>query len=434
MEQQTLQNPLKMRISHLMQSFFLQETFHTSQCPLDLPLTCQNETSIDNSCCFEFPGGIFMQTQFWNSKPSKRDLNETEIVKELGPLDSFTVHGLWPDNCDGSYEQFCDSSLFIDDLYYLLNKDKDGKRLYEQLGKYWKSNIVGDDESLWIHEFNKHGSCIKTLRPDCQIKGSKRQTVMQYFNITMNLFHKLDTYQILKSNNITPSIEQTYSKKEIENALRTGFNEREVLIKCNNKNELQEIWYYHLLNGTILNEEFSPINSISKVSNCHPNNIKFYPKGYFPKGSNPPGNGGRNTKGILYVTNVNNKNDDDSMGAIVRNGHWLIKGSGATFQLIPSQFGNFLLKSRNGWCQIIQLPQDNDENSKHNDLLNCNQRNSKFASQFDFDKDTGLIGFSNTFKWGAQRYPRGRRQSLVYHINDDNKDLPIKFNIKFESK
>lgn len=415
-----------MRISNLLNSYLLQNTFQVDKCPLNTPLTCQNETSIDNSCCFEYPGGIFMQTQFWNSKPSKRDLNETEIVNELGPLDSFTVHGLWPDNCDGSYEQFCDSSLFVDDLYHLLNKDKQGEELYQELSKYWKSNIVGNDESLWIHEFNKHGSCINTLKPDCQYNGNKRLTVMQYFNITMNLFHKLDTYDILKKSNIIPSIDKTYSRKELVDALMKDFDDKKVLIKCNNRNELQEIWYYHLLNGTILNEQFTPIDSMSKNSNCPMNNIKYYPKGHFPKGSVPPGRGGIK-KGTLQVINVNNEIDNKPMGSIIRNGHWLIKGSGAIFQLIPSPFGNFQLKSRNGWCQIVSKFNDFDS------LLNCNQRNSKLATQFEFDKDKGLIGYSNTYIWGAEKYPKNKKQSSVYHINDQNKDLPVKFNIKFES-
>jgi ribonuclease T2 len=32
--------------------------------------------------------------------------------------------------------------------------------------KYWKDN-TGHDETFWEHEFNKHGTCISTLEPQC---------------------------------------------------------------------------------------------------------------------------------------------------------------------------------------------------------------------------------------------------------------------------
>jgi len=58
-------------------------------CPADLPFSCHNTTAIDNTCCFESPGGLILQTQFWDTNPAS------------GPNNSWTIHGLWPDNCDG---------------------------------------------------------------------------------------------------------------------------------------------------------------------------------------------------------------------------------------------------------------------------------------------------------------------------------------------
>lgn len=280
-------------------------------CPLDLPLTCQNTTQQLDSCCFEYPGGIFLQTQFWNYKPSKPDLNETEIINELGPLDSFTVHGLWPDNCSGSYEQFCDPPLFIDDAYHLLHKSNDTIPLYHFMKTFWKSNIVGNDETLWIHEFNKHGSCIKTIKPNCYLRwdtlseislededninekeegkydrknGFKERVVIDYFNITKKLFQKLDTYTILKDSNIVPSLDKSYTRYEISNALKKGFEDHEVFFDCNKNNELQEVWYFHLLKGSLLEETFIPIDALQNppYSKCKKEGIKYYPKGYYP--------------------------------------------------------------------------------------------------------------------------------------------------------
>lgn len=53
-------------------------------CPLDGPLSCHSKPSPStDSCCFLSPGGLLLQTQFWDTKPS------------TGPTDSWTIHGLW---------------------------------------------------------------------------------------------------------------------------------------------------------------------------------------------------------------------------------------------------------------------------------------------------------------------------------------------------
>lgn len=280
-------------------------------CPLDLPLTCQNTTQELDSCCFEYPSGVFLQTQFWNYRLSKPGLNETEIINEMGPLDSFTVRGLWPNNCFGSYEQFCDPSLFIDDVYHLLHESNDTIPLYHFMRTFWKGFVIGDDESLWIHEFNKHGSCINTIKPSCYSRWEnisemslddeniinekerknhseknkfKDRAVIDYFNITKNLFQKLDTYKILKDSNIVPSLDKSYTRDEILKALKKGFENHEVFFNCNKDNELHEIWYFHHLKGSLLEETFIPINCSQNppYSRCKKEGIRYYPKGYYP--------------------------------------------------------------------------------------------------------------------------------------------------------
>lgn len=52
-------------------------------CPPDIPVSCQNTTAVENSCCFNSPGGLLLLTQFWTTDPP------------TGPSDSWTIHGLW---------------------------------------------------------------------------------------------------------------------------------------------------------------------------------------------------------------------------------------------------------------------------------------------------------------------------------------------------
>ena len=52
--------------------------------------------------------GLILQTQFWDTYTGY------EHQGQILPKDSWTLHGLWPDNCDGSYAQYCDLSRQYD--------------------------------------------------------------------------------------------------------------------------------------------------------------------------------------------------------------------------------------------------------------------------------------------------------------------------------
>lgn len=53
-------------------------------CPSNVPQSCHNTSAVANTCCFASPGGLLLQTQFWDTPPSV-----------TGPSNSWTVHGLW---------------------------------------------------------------------------------------------------------------------------------------------------------------------------------------------------------------------------------------------------------------------------------------------------------------------------------------------------
>ncbi|KAL3232223.1 Ribonuclease T2-like [Nakaseomyces bracarensis] len=411
-------------------------------CPIDLPFSCTNDTSISDLCCFEYPGGILLQTQFWNYAPSKPNLNQTELEEELGPISSFTIHGLWPDDCSGGYPQFCRRNLFIDDVYYLLKSKElngddpslpiSGEDLLEKLDTYWKSNN-GNHESLWIHEYNKHGTCLSTLQPNCYKRWAgvdnneanlsdqyyKKRAVYDYFRVSYDLFAKLDSYKMLEKHGISPSNTTSYSKAEILQALSSEFDGVEAHINCDSKNALTEIWYYHHLKGSILDEQFQPIPSLKSFSRCKDEGIKYYPKGYNPRRNYPPGKKPA-LRGTLRVS--------DYGGFLIKNGKWMTKGTPANFELIKAAFGNFYLKSRNGFCSV------KDENS--NELV-CRGRSQQLATQFEYDEETGLIGYSGSFEWATDKYPknsRTRRESIFSVSNGQNKELKYKFKLRFNKR
>lgn len=68
-----------------------------SSCPKP-ELSCQTKFDHQNTCCFNYPGGHFLQTQFWDADPA------------IGPDDSWTIHGLW------YVQNFSVNSLFFASL------------------------------------------------------------------------------------------------------------------------------------------------------------------------------------------------------------------------------------------------------------------------------------------------------------------------------
>lgn len=52
-------------------------------CPADGEFSCQNSTQVEDTCCFNAPGGLILLTEFWDTDPV------------TGPEDSWTIHGLW---------------------------------------------------------------------------------------------------------------------------------------------------------------------------------------------------------------------------------------------------------------------------------------------------------------------------------------------------
>ena len=109
----------------------------SASCSTTGQLSCQNTTAQSNLCCFNAPGGALLQTQFWDTDPV------------VGPSNSWTIHGLWPDNCDGTYEANCDDSRAYTNITQILNAA--GKQdLVNYMNTYWQSNS-GSAETFWEH-------------------------------------------------------------------------------------------------------------------------------------------------------------------------------------------------------------------------------------------------------------------------------------------
>ncbi|GKU10609.1 ribonuclease t2 family protein [Fusarium langsethiae] len=232
-----------------------------SSCPNDLPLSCHNTTAVEDTCCF-VPAGQLLQTQFWDSDPAG------------GPSDSWTIHGLWPDYCDGTYPQFCDKSREYTDIKSIVSKFL-GNSTLSYMDKYWVSED-GNDESFWEHEWDKHGTCISTLEPSCYSDYKTGEEAADYIKRTISLFKTLPTYKWLAEAGIEPSTEKTYTASDIEDALASQHGAR-VTIGCKGSS-LNEVWYHFNVQGSLQEGEFVASEPDGGKSSCPDSGIKYAPK------------------------------------------------------------------------------------------------------------------------------------------------------------
>ncbi|CCH43845.1 Ribonuclease [Wickerhamomyces ciferrii] len=368
-----------------------------NKCPVDIPLSCTDDSAKSNSCCYEYPGGIILQTQFWDYSPA------------TGPDDVFTLHGLWPDNCskDGSYQQNCNSKLNVGDVASVL-KSFGEDELLTKMQTNWK-NLGGNDANLWKHEFNKHGTCVNTINPSCYGDDFKtNQNVVDYFKIAYNLYEKLPTYKWLTEAGITPSTDKTYTKEEILKVLTDKFGS-EPYIGCDSKNALNEVWYFHQLKGSLLGENFQHIDSFSN-SKCPSTGIKFTPKGSNSpsptKSSNPSKPTGDSSRGFVKLSNQD--------GCLIKNGKWYVSGTCATYTLEKLDQG-VKLRSNGGYCNV--------DSTK---VLSCTKSND--GSIFQIDSSSKILSIDGQNEWNADHVPSSNEQVEI----NANGDGSIKFNLTFE--
>jgi ribonuclease T2 len=359
------------------------ESFDSS-CPTP-ELSCHNTTAQANLCCFNSPGGALLQTQFWDTSPP------------TGPDDSWTLHGLWPDNCDGTYEANCDP-----------------KRAYETLSimqKYWK-DYKGDDESFWEHEWSKHGTCISTLDPSCYPDYQPTEEVPIFFNRTVSLFQSLPSYTFLSDAGIVPSTSKTYTSAEIQAALSKNHDGMEVYLGCSS-GALNEIWYFFNVRGTLQDGTFEPSAPLAR-SKCPATGVKYLPKR--ASSPSPTGTATTTTGGAAPTSTsgpfsgrgfLNVRVSGASKGCLISSGKWYVSGTCATYTAeavsgnaprAADDSSSFTLRSSKGDCGILD------------GAFACGTGVEKGV----FGADGRQLLYSGSANFTADGVPAGTKQVSVY--------------------
>ncbi|KAK0198821.1 ribonuclease T2-like protein [Armillaria mellea] len=222
---------------------------------------------------------LILAVEFWDFNPS------------TGPSDSWTIHGLWPDHCDSTFDQSCDPSRAYTGIASLLTNNGASDTL-SFMQTHWV-DINGDNEGFWEHEWSKHGTCMSTLELDCFSGITKGQEAVAYFQTVVALYKTLPTYDWLANQGITPSSTATYSLSKVLAALKTESGGFTPALDCDGGSLNQIYWYFHL-RGSVVDGDFVPISAPS-AGTCG-STVKYPPK----SGSSTPtstvsGHSGRRT-------------------------------------------------------------------------------------------------------------------------------------------
>ncbi|KAI9296297.1 ribonuclease T2 [Neoconidiobolus thromboides FSU 785] len=226
--------------------------------PLQIQSKCCSKSSLSctiepkDTCCTPYYGLVVLALQWFPT---------------LGPKDEFTIHGLWPDFCNGTYapSKGCDSNrMYIESLEGFVKQEAS---LTEELNKYWGS-YKGDNPGFWTYEWGKHGTCVTTLDPKCYgDKYQPGQEVIEYFKKVLQLRKEYDLYKVFKQSGLVPG--NTYSLQQFEDALYKQYKIK-AMFDCKNK-KLNEIRLYYRVKGK---DNYILTNSVDK-SNCPKEGIEY---------------------------------------------------------------------------------------------------------------------------------------------------------------
>ena len=124
-----------------------------------------------------------MFTSIYNYLFTKKDTRfyYLSLIEEKN--NTFSIHGLWPQNSKTDYPTYCKKVDFSIEVL---------APIMDELKKYWYSKQE-KNEAFWKHEYQKHGSCMFTPL-----------TELQYFSRTLLLYNKaiaqdLPTYYPVKN-------------------------------------------------------------------------------------------------------------------------------------------------------------------------------------------------------------------------------------------
>lgn len=240
-----------------------------SNTTLDTCLSCSTAPTCPlDPCVTNTPGGLLLLTQFWDFAPA------------IGPSDAWTIHGLWPDTCNGGFDQYCDPSRNNNNIASVLRSSSSPQAAdtLDAMNQFWLA-LNGNDGQLWSHEWNRHGTCVSTLAPSCYTQSTyvENQDIVDFFSTTVSLYEKYDIYHTLAQAGITPSTSQTYTLDQLHAATSAQWG-KDAVFRCRN-GALNEAWvYFHTKGRSTTADAFVLSDPLRSNNRCPQTGIRYLPK------------------------------------------------------------------------------------------------------------------------------------------------------------
>uniref|UniRef100_A0ACD5XBR7 Uncharacterized protein n=1 Tax=Avena sativa TaxID=4498 RepID=A0ACD5XBR7_AVESA len=172
------------------------------------------------------------------------------------PLQTFTIHGLWPDYDDGTWPSCCRHTNFDMDKISTLKPKMD---------QYWPSLYCSTSSTcfsgkgpFWAHEWEKHGTCSSPAVDD----------ELQYFSTALDLYFKYNVTEMLATGNIFTSNGKEYALSDVIDTIKHAFGgSPQIICKKGSVEELRLCFTKDLKPRDCLTTS-SMYKNLSKAKHC----------------------------------------------------------------------------------------------------------------------------------------------------------------------
>jgi len=121
---------------------------------------------------------------------------------------------------------------------------------------------------------------MSTFDTQCYPSYQPTEEVPDFFSRTVSLYQTLPSYDWLAAAGVVPSTTVPYTAQQFQDALSPHHGGNQVYLGCTDGNQIDELWYYYYVQGSVQDGTFEPTEFGS--SSCPATGIHYYPKGYVP--------------------------------------------------------------------------------------------------------------------------------------------------------